>query len=125
MLPTKVDTGPVEHWDSHVWNSHWYGGRFDGLYDRWPMVVKLSERVEAEWFKQVSPIGEPAEDEIAVSGIGTIAAARVIPKDAPPSYCSVDVCSLGKSAPVHEQNGVDILGRLGAPHNLGPICVRR
>ena len=20
----KVDTGPVEHWDSHVWNSRWY-----------------------------------------------------------------------------------------------------
>ncbi len=24
----KVNTGPVEHWDSHVWNSHWYKGRF-------------------------------------------------------------------------------------------------
>ena len=80
----EVDTGPVEHWDSHVWNSRWYEGRFKDLYDRWPMVVKLSDRVEVEWFKQVSPISEPAEDEIAVSGIGTIAAARVIPKDAPP-----------------------------------------
>ena len=48
------------------------------------MVVKLSDRVEVEWFKQVSPISAPAEGEIAVSGIGTIAAARVIPKDAPP-----------------------------------------
>ena len=80
----KVDTGPVEHWDSHVWNSRWYEGRFERLYDRWPMVVKLSDRVQVEWFKQVSPIGEPAEDEIAVSGIGTIAAARVIPHDAEP-----------------------------------------
>ena len=80
----KVDTGPVGHWDSHVWNSRWYEGRFDRLYDRWPMVVKLSDRVEVEWFKQVSPISESAEGEIAVSGIGTIAAARVIPKDAPP-----------------------------------------
>ena len=61
----------------------WYKDRFDDLYDRWPMVVKLSDRV-VEWFKQVSPISEPAEDEIAVSGIGTIAAARVIPKDALP-----------------------------------------
>ena len=34
-----------------------------------------------EWFKQVSPIGWPGDDEIAVSGIGTIAAARVTPKD--------------------------------------------
>ena len=41
-------------------------------------------RVEVEWFKQVSPISAPSEGEIAVSGIGTIAAARVIPKDAPP-----------------------------------------
>jgi hypothetical protein len=48
------------------------------------MVVKLSDRVEVEWFKQVSPISDTAEDEIAVSGIGTIAAARVIPKEAPP-----------------------------------------
>ena len=65
-------------------NSRWYQGRFDNLYDRWPMVVKLSDRVEVEWFKQVSPISEPAEDEIAVSSIGTIAAARVVPQDAPP-----------------------------------------
>lgn len=77
----RVDTGTREHWDSHVWNSDWYSGRFKNLYDRWPMVVKLSDRVEIEWFKQVSPIGEVAEDEIAVSGISTIAAARVIPQD--------------------------------------------
>ena len=48
------------------------------------MVVKLSDRVRVEWFKQVSPISETADDEIAVSGIGTIAAARVTPQDAPP-----------------------------------------
>ena len=80
----KIDTGPVGHWDSHVWNSRWYEGRFKKLFDRWPMVVKLSDRVEVEWFKQVSPISEPAEGEIAVSGIGTVAAARVKPNDAPP-----------------------------------------
>ena len=80
----RVDTGPVDHWDSHVWNSNWYEGRYDRLFDRWPMVVKLSDRVEVEWFKQISPICESAEDEIAVSGIGTIAAARVTPKDASP-----------------------------------------
>ena len=80
----KVDTGPVEHWDSHVWNSRWFEGRFSSLFDRWPMVVRLSDRVKIEWFKQVSTISELQDDEIAVSGIGTIAAARVIPKDAPP-----------------------------------------
>ncbi|MCY4643199.1 MAG: hypothetical protein OXB88_01135 [Bacteriovoracales bacterium] len=80
----QVDTGPIEHWDSHRWNSRWYEGRFEKLYDRWPMVVKLSDRVEVEWFKQVSPISQTLEDEIAVSGIGTIAAARIIPQDDPP-----------------------------------------
>ena len=80
----KVDTGPTEHWDSHVWNSRWYEGRFTNLYDRWLMVVKLSDRVEVEWFKQVSPMGATERDEIAVSGIGTIAAACIIPQDAPP-----------------------------------------
>ena len=79
-----VDTGPMEHWDSRIWNSRWWEGRFDDLYDRWPMVVKLSDRVDVEWFKQVSPISETAGDEIAVSGIGTIAAARVIPQDTAP-----------------------------------------
>ena len=51
------------------------------LYDRWPVVVKLSDRVEVEWFKRVLPISAAKQDEIAVSGIGTIAAARVIPRD--------------------------------------------
>ena len=80
----KIDTGPVAHWDSHVWNSRWFECKFKALFDRWSMVVKLSDRVEVEWFKQVSPISDTAEDEIAVSGIGTIAAARVIPKEARP-----------------------------------------
>ena len=91
-----VDTGPREHWDSHVWNSDWWQGRWPiqgpdgevvrhlGLYDRWPMVVKLSDRVEIEWFKQVSTIQIPEPDEIAVSGIGTIAAARITPRDGEP-----------------------------------------
>ena len=80
----RVDTGPLEHWDSHVWNSRWYEGRFRSLFDRWPMVVKLSDRVDVEWFRQVGPIGESTEDEIAVSGIGTIAAARITTQDSPP-----------------------------------------
>ncbi len=75
----RVRLGPEEHYDSHVWNSRWFEGRWKQLHDRWPMVVALSERVRVEWFKQVSPISSVAEDEIAVSGIGAIAAARVIP----------------------------------------------
>lgn len=80
----QVECGSREHWDSHVWNSNWYGDRFPKLYDRWPMVVKLSDRVRIEWFKQVSPISETEPDEFAVSGIGTVAAARVIPEDGEP-----------------------------------------
>ncbi|WP_420614207.1 hypothetical protein [Candidatus Spongiisocius sp.] len=83
-VASRVDIGPREHWDSHYWNSDWYKPRFPRLFDRWSMVVKLSDRVEVEWFKQVSPISDTAEDEIAVSGIGTIAAARIIPRDAAP-----------------------------------------
>ena len=45
------------------------------------MVVRLSDRVDIEWFKQVGPIGWPEQDEIAVSGIGTITAARITPRD--------------------------------------------
>ena len=78
---SEMDIGPAEHWDSHVWNSRWFEDRYPKLYDRWPMVVKLSDRVEVEWFKQVSPIGWTESDEIAVSGIGTIAAARITPRD--------------------------------------------
>lgn len=75
----KVDTGPEEHWNSLKWNRD-----NEVCYDRWPMVVKLSDDVEVEWFKQVAPISRPSHDQIAVSGIGTIAAARVIPQDGQP-----------------------------------------
>ena len=49
-------------------------------YDRWPMVVKLSDRVKVEWFRQILPTApEEQDDEIAVSNVRIIAAARVIP----------------------------------------------
>ena len=50
------------------------------LYDRWPLVVQLSDRVTVEPYKQVPPISELGHDAIGVSGIGTIAAARVVPR---------------------------------------------
>ena len=74
-----VDDGPRESWDPQVWNAD-YGSRWStGLSERWCKIVKLSDRVEVEWFKQVSPISMPEKDEIAVSGIGTIAVARITP----------------------------------------------
>ena len=51
-------------------------------YDRWPLVVKLSNRVEIEWFKQVrATIPAEQSDEMAVSCGGTVAAAKVTPVD--------------------------------------------
>ena len=70
-LPPRVALPPdglCEPWESRY-------------FDRWPTVVKLSDRVNIEWFKRVLPISETQADEFAVSGIGTIAAARVIPRN--------------------------------------------
>ena len=47
----------------------------------WPLVVKLSDRVQVKWFKQVIPLRWLEPHEMAVSGIGTIAAARIIPRE--------------------------------------------
>ena len=80
----QVDVGPDASWDAHLWNSDWWAGRWPSLSDRWAKVAKLSDKVEVEWFKQVSPISEVYEDEIAVSGIGTIATARVSPAGVDP-----------------------------------------
>ena len=78
-----LDIGPREAWDSHSWNSDWWRGRgWPALYDRWPMVVRLSDRVDVQWFRQIGPAWRhPNPDEIAVSGIGTLTAARVTPRD--------------------------------------------
>lgn len=48
-------------------------------YDRWPLVVKLSDWVQVEWFEPRNPIHWPPADHFPVSGIGTIAVARVKP----------------------------------------------
>lgn len=51
----------------------------------WPLVVKLSDRVRIEWFKRVLPLYKStACDEMIVSDMGTIAAARVIPHNSAP-----------------------------------------
>lgn len=76
-----LDIGPREAWDSHSWNSNWWHGHWKALFDRWPMVVRLSDKVNVEWFRQVGPTGPPEPNQIAVSGIGTITAARVTPRD--------------------------------------------
>lgn len=53
-------------------------------YKRWPMVVKLSDRVEVERFERVPPFTHPGPREVSVSGIGTTAIARVTPRGGEP-----------------------------------------
>lgn len=77
-VASAVEVGPHEPWLKHH-------------FDRWPRVVKLSDRVEVEWFKQIDPISEAKEDEIAVSGIGTIDAAKVTPCDGSEPFIAVSM----------------------------------
>lgn len=73
-LCRKVDIGPGNLHDPCK----------PGNFDRWTAVVKLSDRVKVEWFKRVLQCSKVAGDEMRVSGVGTIAAARVIPADSDP-----------------------------------------
>lgn len=76
-LPSSVDTG-----SSTTSGDQWHG--LDD-FDRWPLVVKLSDRVEVEWFMRVLPRFQATHsDEMVVSDVGTIAAARVIPREQAP-----------------------------------------
>ena len=60
--------------DDHVfWNRH--------VYDRWPLIVQLSDRITVKSYRHVSPISDLKEETSGVSGIGTIAAAKVTPHD--------------------------------------------
>ena len=62
-------------------------------YDRWPMVVRLSDRVRVEWFRQIGPTGltQVHAGDMAVSGIGTIEVARVIPKVGPEPFIAASM----------------------------------
>ncbi len=71
--PPEDLSGNLEFDDQVFWNRQ--------LYDRWPLVVKLSDHVEVQPYRQVPPISDLAEGSIGVSGIGTIAAAKVTPRD--------------------------------------------
>lgn len=76
-LASSIDTGSETTSDDE-WND------LDN-FDRWPLVVKLSDRVRIEWFKRVLPLyRSTACDEMVVSDMGTIAVARVIPVDSDP-----------------------------------------
>ena len=69
---------PVRCGADEFWRDRLHEGR--PIYDRWCLVVQLSDRVEVEWFRAVPPISHLGEHDIGISGIGTIAAARVTPR---------------------------------------------
>ena len=85
-------------------------------YDRWPMVVKLSDRVEVERFNRVSPFTHPGPREVSVSGIGTTAIARVHSKGWRAVHRGFDVRSVGDAAEVRE----DEVGGRNAGHGCAP-----
>ncbi|MDE0044799.1 MAG: hypothetical protein OXU19_02905, partial [bacterium] len=64
------------HYENDIfWDPH--------FFDRWPLVVQLSDRVEVKWFRQIPPFSDLGECDIGASGIGTIAAASVTPRSRP------------------------------------------
>lgn len=79
-LPAGMETGGRRHWDSFTWASDHPEDSFRTWCNRWPMVVRLSDRVEVEWFDEAGPGRDPDENELSVSDVGLIAAARVMPR---------------------------------------------
>ena len=71
----RVELSPHKPWLSHD------PATGKPNYDRWPMVVRLSDRVKVEWFRQVGPVWVDPEQprDMAVSGIGMVEVARVVP----------------------------------------------
>ena len=72
---------PVPYGSEEFWRHQQHEGR--PIYDRWCLVVQLSDRVDVEWFRAVPPISHLGEHDIGISGIGTVAAARVTPRGRP------------------------------------------
>lgn len=57
-------------------------------------VARLSDRVEVEWFKRVFPFETPKCDELPVSGIAMIAAAKVRSRDTGQEpFIAVSMCA--------------------------------
>ena len=84
-LDTLGDQDPWEPWEKEDFGRRPFGAA----------VAKLSNRVKVEWFKRVLPVREsPACDELPVSGMGTIAAARVwdLDSDQEP-FIAVSMCA--------------------------------
>ena len=73
-VPTEVEFDPSDLWS--LWEK--------SAYDRWPTIVKLSNNVEVEWFKRVFANHLSSPNEIEVSAVGTVAAAKISPREGDP-----------------------------------------
>ncbi len=117
---------PVRYGAEEFWKGQLHEGR--PLYDRWPLVVQLSDRVNVEWFRAVPPISHLGEHDIAISGIGTIAAARVMPRDQSldDAFIAVSMYAryMSSSVDSHSLAGRR-LRRVCPPHPLGPLGLHR
>ncbi len=96
--------GSEERWD---WDKH----------DRWPAVVKLSDRVDVEWFRPIPLMAKKEEDdEIAVSDLPTLAAAQVTPLPDGEPFIVVSMYArwywphpLARNAPVIRKLGTEVI----------------
>ena len=102
---------PLRYGSDEFWKGQQYEGR--PICDRWPLVVQLSDRVDVEWFRAVPPISELGEHDIAVSGIGTITAARVTPRGRPADDAFIAVSMYARYIKPHPSTGTP--WRVGAP----------
>ena len=102
---------PVRYETDEFWRDRPYQGR--PIYDRWSLVVQLSDRVDVEWFRAVPPISELGTHDVAISGIGTIAAARVTPRGQPADDGFIAVSMYARYIKPHPSTGTP--WRVGAP----------
>ena len=102
---------PLRYGTDEFWRHEQHEG--SPIYDRWCLVVQLSDRVEVEWFRAVPPISELGAHDIAISGIGTIAAARVRPRGRPADDGFVAVSMYARYIKPHSSTGTP--WRVGAP----------
>ena len=77
-----------------------------GWYDRYCVIARLSDRVKVDWFRPVMPHHRGWEEgnEFAVSDIGTIAAARVMPIDGGEGFIAVSMYARWLSSPSYISN---------------------